>query len=486
MHTLSKWLPVSALLYAASAKPLDCAGLLDSSKTLIKGLNPFVSEIHPANVTFVPVGNVAYPNPVPDLPEFCRFGAEYNTSTTSKFRFEVWLPNSGSWNGRFAFVGNGGDAGGVNNADMAIPMSKYGFAVASTDTGVKSAQMYPEDFDGVIAGAPAQWWPHLNGFTVHVNLLNANATTPGAVIPTSFFTALNQEVVAQCDKLDGVADGIITNPRKCKPDLTRVACGSTNSSPFVNASNCLSDSQLVTLKAIYTNWTSSNGEFLFPTLEPGSEFGWLQTVNGLPYGPAPDFFSYQVLNKTSVQTLQINETELQRLTAIGDATDPGQTNAINPNLRPFFKRGGKLLQYHGFADPLIPSGSSLWYYEHVRTFFKNEDLKDRYRLFMLPGLGHCSGGPGANSFGGPSQRSLSQGGSGQSQSFTPQYDMILATMNWVEKGVAPKSLIGTKYNQNNITQGPAFTQLYCPYPQEAIYRGGDVKAASSYSCGLPA
>ncbi|CEL56090.1 putative feruloyl esterase B-1 OS=Aspergillus oryzae (strain ATCC 42149 / RIB 40) GN=faeB-1 PE=3 SV=1 [Rhizoctonia solani AG-1 IB] len=546
MHTLSKWLPVSALLYAASAKPLDCAGLFNTSKTLIKGLNPFVSEIHPANVTFVPVGNVAYPNPVPDLPEFCRFGAEYNTSTTSKFRFEVWLPNSGSWNGRFAFVGNGGDAGGVNNADMAIPMSKYGFAVASTDTGhtgtggdgtfaisnpesqidfghravhlstvfskivtnayygkkakynywigcssggkqgVKSAQMYPEDFDGVVAGAPAQWWPHLNGFTMHINLLNANATTPGAVIPTSFFTALNQEVVAQCDKLDGVTDGIIANPRKCKPDLTRVACGSTNSSPYVNASNCLSDSQLVTLKAIYTNWTSSSGEFLFPTFEPGSEFGWPQTINGIPYGPAPDFFSYQVLNKTSVQTLQINETELQRLTAIGDATDPGQTNAINPNLRPFFKRGGKLLQYHGFADPLIPSGSSLWYYEHVRTFFKNEDLKDRYRLFMLPGYGHCSGGPGANSFGGPGQRSLSQGGSGQSRSFTPQYDMILATMNWVEKGVAPKSLIGAKYNQNNITQGPAFTQLYCPYPQEAIYRGGDVKAASSYLCGLPA
>ncbi|CCO35273.1 putative feruloyl esterase B-1 [Rhizoctonia solani AG-1 IB] len=213
--------------------------------------------------------------------------------------------------------------------------------------------MYPEDFDGIVAGAPAQWWPHLNGFTVHINLLNANATTPGAVIPTSFFTTLNQEVVAQCDKLDGVADGIITNPRKCKPDLTRVACGSTNSSPYVNASNCLSDSQLVTLKAIYTNWTSSNGELLFPTVEPGSEFGWSQTVNGIPYGPAPDFFSYQVLNKTSVQTLQINETELQRLTAIADTTDPGHSNAIDPNLKPFFKRGGKLLQYHGFADPLI-------------------------------------------------------------------------------------------------------------------------------------
>ncbi|CAE7172488.1 unnamed protein product [Rhizoctonia solani] len=429
---------------------------------------------------------------------------------------------------------------------MAIPLSKYGFAVASTNTGhngssadgtfaisnpesqidfghravhlsavfakaitkayygkkstynywigcsaggkqgIKSAQAYPEDFDGVIAGAPAQWWSHLNGFTNHVNLLNANATTPGAVIPPTFFTTLNQEVVAQCEKIDGVADGIITNPRLCKPDLTRVACGSTNISPYVNASNCLSDSQLVTLKAIYTNWTSNDGQFLFPTFEPGSEFGWPSTVTGLPYGPAPDYISYQVLNKTSIHKLQINETELQRLIAIADETDPGRSNAIDPNLEPFFKRGGKLVQYHGFADPLISSGSSIWYYEHVRSYFKNADLSDRYRLFMIPGLAHCKEGPGAGAFGRAGQRSVSQGGAGQSVSFTPQYDMILAAINWVEKGVAPKSLIGAKYKNDDIKQGVAFTRLFCPYPQEAVYQGGDVNKASSYSCGVPA
>ncbi|KAF8684546.1 tannase family [Rhizoctonia solani] len=538
MDTLAKWISVSTiLLYGASAKPLDCTALFKDSQALIKGLKPYASEVHPANVTFVPVGDIAYPQPVPDLPEFCRFGAEYNTSTTSKFRFEVWLPDSKLWNGRFAFVSYVFsvnytladyeweyrlDAGGVNYADMAIPMTKYGFAVASTNTGHNGtsgdgtfAISNPESqidfghravhlstvfaktvaksyygksskynywigcssggkqgkvfdqldnpyFDGVVAGAPAQWWPHLNGFTVHVNLLNANATTPGAVIPPPFFATLNKVILDQCDKLDGVADGIITNPRLCKPDLSRVACGSANLSSYINQTNCLSQSQLVTLKAIYTNWTSSDGEFLFPTFEPGSEFGWPGTITGIPYGPAPDFFSYQVLNKTSVQTLQINQTELERLTKIGDVTDPGQTTAIDPNLRPFFGRGGKLMQYHGFADPLIPSGSSLWYYEHVRSFFKNEDLSNRYRLFMLPGVGHCSGGPGADSFGGPGQRSKSQGGSGQSLSFTPQYDMILATMDWVEKGVAPKSLVA-----------------------ETIYQGGDAKAASSYSCGLP-
>lgn len=195
------------------------------------------------------------------------------------------------------------------------------------------------------------------------------------------------------------------------------------------------------------------------------------------------------LSHDSISQLQINETELQRLTAIADATDPGQTNAIDPNLKPFFNRGGKLMQYHGFADPLIPwvqycsafrvlvlkflvtrSGSSLWYYEHVRSYFKNVDLSNKYRLFMLPGVGHCSGGPGADSFGGPSQWSVSQGGSGQSVSFDTEHDMILATMKWVEKGVVPKSLVGAKYVNSNRTLGTTFTRLFCPYPQvSSIY-----------------
>ncbi|KAG8718575.1 hypothetical protein FRC08_004943 [Ceratobasidium sp. 394] len=540
--TLS-WFFISSIIYGATANKLDCPGLFNSSKALINGLKPYVATIHPANVTFsTPDASPAYPQPVPDLPEFCRFGAEFNTSKISKFRFEVWLPTSEHWNGRFAFVGNGGDAGGVNYPDMGVPLAKYGFAVASTDTGhngtsadgsfaisnpesqidfgyravhlsttfaktiaqayygwkpkynywigcssggkqgMKSTQMYPADFDGVIAGAPAQWWSHLNGFTMHVNMLNANVTTPGATISGRLFTALNNEVVSQCDKLDGVSDGILVNPRLCKPDLSRVACGSANLSSYFSPSNCFSQPQMITLKAIYANWTSNPGELLFPTFEPGSESGWGFTVSGNPYGPAPDYFSYQVLNKTSKYNLQVNETELQRLTAIGDATDPGQINAINANLKPFFDRGGKLLQYHGFADPLIPSGSSLWYYEHVRGYFKNVDLSDKYRLFMVPGVGHCAGGTGADSFGGPSQRGASQGDSGQSLSFDAQHDMILATMRWVEKGVAPKSIISAKHVNGNRSLGTAFTRVLCPYPQEGVYKGGDTNHASSYSC----
>ncbi|CAE6505373.1 unnamed protein product [Rhizoctonia solani] len=542
-YAFSKWAPIYMTLTRVP-QPLDCPGLFHSTQELIPGLQPYVAAIHPANVTLVPKGNLAYPNPVHDLPEFCRFGAEFNTSKISKFRFEVWLPKSSHWNSRFAFVGNGGAAGGVNYPDMGVPLDKYGFAVASTDTGHSGtdtdgsfAMSNPESqvdfghravhlsavfskqivelyyrrkakfnywigcssggkqgkligpnsryFDGVVAGAPAQWWSRLNGFAIHVNMLNSDSSKPGAIIPTSFFQILYREVTSQCDGLDGVHDGIIANPRRCKPDLARVACKSPSRSPFVDSITCLSDEQVDTLAGIYQNWTSISGDLLHPTAEPGSEFGWELSVSGIPVAIARDYFSYQVLNKTSSFNLQVNETRLQQLTAIADGTDPGQINTIHPNLEPFFRRGGKLMHYHGWADPLIPAGTSVWYYEHVRDYFKREDVGKGYRLFMLPGVGHCGGGPGANAFGGAGQKGITRGGQGQSHVFDARHDMILATMAWVEKDVPPESLVGVKYVNDNVTLGTEFNRLFCPYPQEAIYKGGDVNSTKGYSCRLP-
>ncbi|CEL58899.1 hypothetical protein RSOLAG1IB_08919 [Rhizoctonia solani AG-1 IB] len=559
---------ISAAMIHVAHSVDNCSALFSESKILIPNLKPYVARGYEAGTTFSTAdASPAYNTPVPDLIEFCRFGAEYNTSTTSKFRFEIWMPSAEKWNGgfnttkpsfyinneqicpslgRFAFVGNGGDAGGVNYPDMGIPLSKYGFAVASTDgghngttadgtfamgnpesqidfgyravhmstefskmileqyygkaasynywigcssggkqgwltrigawtslaanlilfllQGMKSIQKYPQDFDGAITGAPAQWWPHLNGFTVHVNLLNANATTPGAVIPTSFYPLLFKEVTLQCDALDGVEDGVITNPGACKPDLGNMACGANKLSSFVDSSTCLSEPQMVTLAAVQSNWTSIEGELLFPTFEPGSQWGWNSTITGEPYGPAPSE-SVSTRLMYSHSTLSTNETQLQAMLKVADSTNPGDIEAMNPNLKPFFERGGKLMQFHGWADQLIASRSSLVYYEKVRSFFNYTDLSDKYNLFMVPGMGHCSGGPGANAFGGPSQRTLSLGGSGQSLKFDAAHDMILATMDWVENGRTPKSIITTRWKNSNVTDGPEFSRLLCPYPQ---------------------
>ncbi|KAF8714673.1 tannase family, partial [Rhizoctonia solani] len=365
--------------------------------------------------------------------------------------------------------------------------------------GMREVQGFPGDFDGALTGArefpsvfkithcllvddaAAQWLSRQNGFNIHVGQLNMNETTPGEVVPTSFFPTWAQEVLAQCDEIDGVKDNVILNPRLCTPDTSTVVCGASNLSAYVNSSTCITEGQATTLAAVYKNWTSSaTGELLFPSYDPGSESGWTALLSGTPFGLSCGLT--QVYNYTSLQPALVvkNETELERITAIGDETDPGQGNAVNPNLTPFFQRGGKLIAYHGSADMNIPSGSSTHYYERLQTYYnRSTDLRNYYRLFLVPGMGHCEGGNGADGFGRPQQQS---NGQGQSLVFDAEHDAILALMRWVENGTAPNQIISAKYVDNDKSQGVEFTRLLCPYPQEGKYVSGDVNNSTSYVC----
>ncbi|CAE6426162.1 unnamed protein product [Rhizoctonia solani] len=485
----------------------NCTALLDSAATLIPGLRPYVAQTYPAGSEFSLSNTTSFS----DLSEFCRFGAHYNTSTNSQIQFEA---------------GNGGDLGSISYQEMSVPMTKYGFAMASTNTGhngsvadgtfamnniesqarstldgaqftsapfsrkqfggkqgMREVQGFPEDFDGALTGAPAQWLSRQNGFNIYVGQLNMNETTPGEVVPTSFFPTWAQEVLAQCDEIDGVKDNVILNPHLCTPDTSTVVCGASNASAYVNSSTCITEGQATTLAAVYKNWTSSaTGELLFPSYDPGSESGWTALLSGTPFGLSSDFFLYQVYNYTTIQPALVvkNETELERITAIGDETDPGQGNAVNPDLTPFFQRGGKLMAYHGLADMNIPAGSSKHYYERVRTYYnESTDLRNYYRLFLVPGMGHCEGGNGADGFGRPQQQS---GGRGDSLVYDADHDAVLALMRWVENGTAPDQIISAKYVGNNKTEGVEFTRLLCPYPQEGKYISGDVNNSTSYVC----
>ncbi|KAL8283907.1 hypothetical protein RQP46_005339 [Phenoliferia psychrophenolica] len=526
-----------AVSLAKTAKAIACADLWRVAPTLLPSLEVYVAQSYPANTTFsTPFASVGYKTPVPNLSAFCRFGAYIHTSNTSKTQFEVWLPLESEWSGRFAMVGNGGDAGGVNYPDMGMPLSKYHFAVASTDAGhnssagdgtfalngtqvqidfgyrsvhltavyskaiikafygssakynywigcssggkqgLKEVQMYPHEFDGVLAGAAAQWWTHLNGQTYRINALVNTINSTGHLGPTDY-AAIGKLVMSQCDALDGLKDGIITNPRKCKPDLSPLSCSVASA----NQSSCLTPAKLDTMYKIYANWTeSTTGKWLFPGFEPGAEASPAFSVNGSPYGPGPDFFEYQVRNRTTVGAFQANVTELEALLKIADATDPGQTNAIDGYISSFLKRG-KLLTYVGMADTLIPSGSSIWYYEHVRESLKYpKHLGDSYRLFAVPGMNHCSGGNAAYNFGGPGQRADVLNGTSQSSTFDKKHDMILALIDWTEKGNAPDEIIGTKYVNNTRSLGVQFQRKL--YPAEGLYVSGDPNSADSFAC----
>ncbi|GJN89690.1 hypothetical protein Rhopal_002677-T1 [Rhodotorula paludigena] len=479
----------------------------------------------------------AYPAPVLDLPPFCRLGAYIHTSNSSKVQFEVWMPHD--WSGRFAMVGNGGMAGGVNFPDMWGPIANYKMAVCSTDTGhngtsgdgtfllngpetqvdfgyravhlttvyskkivkeyykqaakhaywigcssggkqgLKEVQMYPEDFDGVIAGASALWWSHLNAQTYRINAIVNSVDSPG-YLNRSDYDVIGKLVLQQCDGqgTDSLKDGIIENPRACQPDLEQLSCDA----PGANSTACLSDAQIKTMYRIWADYHQQNGSFVLSGFEHGAEGLAAFSVNGSPYGPGPDYFAYQVLNNTEVTAFSANATEMDRLIDIADETDPGQTNAADPNIQDFLSRG-KLLTYVGLADTLIPSGLTIWYYEQVRKALDYpEDLHDSFRMFTMPGMGHCRSGPGAFNFGGPGQRALRQGGTSTGTSFDKEHDMILAMIDWVEKGSAPDMLIGAKYVGDDKRNGTLLERPHCVYPKQAVYKGGDPNAAASFEC----
>ncbi|GAA6061897.1 hypothetical protein JCM10212_004715 [Sporobolomyces blumeae] len=520
-----------------------CAELWATGPKLLSNLEVYAAQDYPANTNFSAAdwgqyGSPAYPKPVPGLPEFCRFGAFIHTSNETKVQFEVWLPTKEDWNERFMMVGNGGDAGGVNFLDMGVPLTKYGFAVSSTNTGhngtsadgtfalnnpesqidfgwravqltteyskaivkayygkkhktaiwngcssggkqgLKSIQRFPDSYDGVIAGAAAQWWTHLNAQTYRVNVY-ANPINSSGYLNSSDYAIIGAEVLKQCDLLDGVEDQVITNPYQCRPQLSFLNCDQPNA----NQSACLTTDKINSMYKIWNDYYASDGEFIFPGFNPGSE-GLVQfSVSGQAYGPAPAYFRYQVQNETTLGDFTVaSEADFEKLIKIADATDPGQTNAIEGDISAFLKHG-KLLTYVGLADTLIPTGSTLWYREHVRkSLGYPSNLDDSYRTFGVPGMAHCSGGNGADSFGAASQKPSELGGAGQSATFDKKHDAVLAMIDWIENGNAPDELISTKYVNANKSMGIQFQRKLCPYPQEGVYIGGDVNSADSFEC----
>lgn len=198
------------------------------------------------------------------------------------------------------------------------------------------------------------------------------------------YAMIGDLVMTECDSLDGVEDNYITVPTWCKPDLSSLSCAV----PYANQSACLRPEQIDTMYTIWAGFRTQTdagfpkGTYIFPGFEPGAEASPAFSVSGVPFGPAPAWYEFQVLNKTDpTATFSANETELERLYKIGVETDPGMTNAGDPNIQEFLKHG-KLLTYVGLADTLIPTGSTLMYREMVRKALGYPtDLQDSYRTF---------------------------------------------------------------------------------------------------------
>jgi hypothetical protein len=467
-------------------------------------------------------------------PAFCRVAVESSPSADSDIKIEVWLPLSG-WNGKFQGQGNGGFAGSIGYPGMAISVMN-GYATAGTDTGhsadevdarwaldhpekiadfgyraihemtetakaaiqafygtaphysyfaacsnggreaLMEAQKYPDDYNGILAGAPANFWTHL--LTNALWNIQALTLNPASYIPSSKLPAIAKAVNHACDAQDGVVDGILNDPRKCHFDPAVMLCKGPDSDA------CLTAPQITALKKLYGGAKDSQGHSLFPGYLPGAETGengWAPWITGrtpeesLLFQFGTGFFADMVYSSAA---WNYKDAKIDDAVEAADQKFADVLNATNPNLWAFRNHGGKLIVYHGWDDPAIPALNTVNYYESIVKAMGEENVVSFSRLYMLPGIQHCVGGPGPAPFG----------------SFTPssvrnndaQHNFLLALEAWVEKGQLPFQIIATKFTDDNATKGVQMTRPLCPYPTAAQYKGhGDTNDAANFFCAAP-
>jgi feruloyl esterase len=438
------------------------------------------------------------------LPAFCRVAATLTPSSDSDIKIEVWLPAS-AWNGKFQAVGNGGWAGVISYNALALAVAG-GYATVSTDTGhtgntgsfayghpekmidfayrsehemtvagkamvaayygrgpelsywngcstggrqaLVEAQRYPADFNGIIAGAPANNRIHLYAWSI--SLAQTVHKEEANYIPPSKYAMIHKAVLDACDALDGLKDGLIGDPTRCHFDPSVLACKGGD------GPSCLTSAQVETARKIYSPAKNSRtGQEIYPGLEPGSEMGWAIHAGPEPLSYATDGFRYVTFKNPAWDYRTFDP---DRDVALADNVDDGITSIMDPNLKDFMGRGGKLLMYHGWSDPNVSPLNTVHYYQSVVKTMGGA-ASDSIRLFMFPGMGHCGGGDGPNTF-----------------------DPMSALGQWVEQGYAPEQVLASHRSGGAADR----TRPICAYPKAAVYKGtGSIDDAANFACQAP-
>ena len=438
------------------------------------------------------------------LPAFCRVIATLRPTNDSNITVEVWMPLSG-WNGKYQAVGNGAFRGSISHSAMAAALAN-GYATSSTDTGhigntaefgldhpekvvdfgwrslhlmavltkeviaahydeslrysywngcsaggrqaMKMAQAFPEDFDGIVAGAPGQDWSGRAAGALRVaSYLGSN---PAARLSADDRLLVHAAAISACDAADGVVDGLIDSPQRCDFDPAVLQCeGAKNGS-------CLTAAQVGTVRMLYTSPVNPSTNREITGLVPGSELNWtdLGWTNSAR-ATGLELYRYLVYGDPN---WTIDRFDFDTDIVKAEETDDETLNALDPDLKPFFARGGKLLAYHGWSDAQISPLNATQYYERVvESVGSAEEVHDSYRLFMAPGMGHCGGGEGPSVF-----------------------DKMALIEAWVEEGQAPDHVLATKFGPEGEVE---MRRPLCAYPARAVYDGnGDPKREESFSC----
>lgn len=334
--------------------------------------------------------------------------------------------------------------------------------------GFKAAQDFPEDFDGIVAGAPAVAFNSLISWSAHfINI--TGPPTSETFVPLDMWLVIHDDILKQCDALDGVTDGVIEDPDFCNYDPSGLICNGTST----NATSCLTATQAQTVTKVFEPLTLANGTLIYPRMQPGSEaIARFVVYNGAPFTYGEDWFRYVVYNDPSFDASKVNDTDYINALTL----NPFDIQTFDGDLSAVRDRGAKILHYHGLMDGIISSDNSPRYYNHVAASMNQTpaELDAFYRFFRISGLAHCSGGDGASSIG---QNIDSVA------SLDPAENVLTALVAWVEDGAAPETITGTRWVDGVQAQGVDYKRAHCKYPATNKYKGeGDAKAVDSWAC----
>ncbi|KAI5458334.1 Tannase/feruloyl esterase [Mariannaea sp. PMI_226] len=453
--------------------------------------------------------------------DLCRIALQIPTSKRSSISFEVWFPQSWSKK-RYVATGNGGIDGCIKYEDLAYGTAN-GFVAMGTNNGhngttgvemynnpdiiedfsyralhtgtvaakklikrfygmspahsyfigcslggrmgIKAAEDFPEDYDGIVAGCPAVDFNNLQGERAMFYPITGAVGSANYISKETWTGLIHEEILKQCDTIDHVKDGIIEVPGKCFFDPQTLLC-----KPY-QTTDCLNSDQVEQLQKIYAPYTYSNGTLIFPRMNPGNELQAVQKLlAGSPFSYSQDWFRYVVYNDPNWDASTYNEEDVKN----ADLLNPFNIRTYPKVLPRFKKRGGKILSYHGGQDHQITSFNTERFWD--RMFRADPHIRDYYRFFRISGMFHCSTGPGAWVVG--------QGGGAPANGipFEPKQNIFAAIVDWVEYGKAPNSLMGTKFVNDDPWQGIEFQRSHCLYPSTQTYIGGDYKQPSSWRC----
>ena len=468
-----------------------------------------------------------------NLPAFCRVRAVATPSSDSLINFEVWIPDPATWNGKLVATGNGGYSNTLSYRDMGAALQQ-GYAALGGDTGHQTStsddllwgfkhpekivdwgqrsihaitvpakrivaalqartvrrayfygcstgghqayaemQRYPDDFDGVVAGAPGNNRVRLNVGFLWQYLSNHRPndnTTP--IIPAAKLPAITRAAVAACDANDGVRDDVVDDPRSCRFDPATIQCRGDD------GASCLTAEQVAALNKMYAGPTNPRtGAQLYPGWPPTSEAltvgpggaasGW-QQYWGITEPTRANFWRYWVFENPRWDWWTF---DFDRDLATADVKIGALVDGVNADLSAFKARGGKAIVYNGWQDPVVNPLDTISYYERLTALQgSREEAETFFRLFLVPGMGHCSGGTGTTNFGNPNA---------PSPIVDPDHDLLAAIDRWVEKGAAPDRIVASKIVNGAVVR----RRPLCAYPRKAVYRGqGSTDDAANFDC----